>query len=229
MITPIQLFIIPFAGSKATQFDELISELGEYIEAYTIEYAGRGKRAKEKYYTDYQAFMEDIADFIRGHRDYNRPYALLGYSIGGYFSYDLISKGYLEQPEHLIICACEDNQRPLPQISNLPEDEFWDKVIQLGGVDKRLIANRKFLKLFSSVLKADFYIAEQHRFLESDQLISCPVSIFYSETDTPFDAVKNWQNVCNQNIQFCEFVGDHFFLLHQHKKAASLIRNQLKR
>lgn len=223
----IQLFILPFAGSKAAQFDELISELGEYVEAYTVEYAGRGNRAKEKYYTDYLAFMQDISDFIKKHRDYDRPYALLGYSIGGLFAYDLIAKKYLEQPDYLFICACEDNQKPLPKISKLPEDEFWDRVIQLGGVDKRLVARRKFLKLFSPGLRADFNIAEQYRYLESDKQISCPVSIFYSETDTPFDTIRNWQNVCKLNIQFHEFSGDHFFLLQQHEKAASIIINLL--
>lgn len=228
MDSPIQLFILPFAGSRAAQFDEFVSDLGENVETYTIEYAGRGKRAKEQYYTDYHFFLDDISGLIKKYRDYNRPYAILGYSIGGLFAYDLISKGYLEQPEYLFICACEDNQKPLPQISKLPEDEFWDRVIQLGGVDKRLIAKRKLLKLFSSALRADFNIAEQHRYLESDKLISCPVSILYSETDTPFDTIKNWQSVCQLNIQFHELVGDHFFLLQQHEKVAKVIRSHLK-
>ena len=57
MDSPIQLFILPFAGSRAAQFDEFVSDLGENVETYTIEYAGRGKRAKEQYYTDYHFFF----------------------------------------------------------------------------------------------------------------------------------------------------------------------------
>ncbi len=66
---------------------------------------------------------------------------------------------------------------PLPSVSQLPEEEFWDRVIQLGGVDKRLIEKRKFLKLFSNAMRADFNIAEQHRYLQTDSLLACPVTV----------------------------------------------------
>lgn len=57
MDSPIQLFILPFAGSRAAQFDEFVSDLGENLESlYNRVRLARGKRAKEQYYTDYQFF-----------------------------------------------------------------------------------------------------------------------------------------------------------------------------
>ena len=139
MGTKLELFILPFSGSKASQFDAFCADLEPYIKVNTIEYAGRGRRAKEPFFTDYGLFMDDICAYINEHRDNSIPYALLGYSIGGFFVYDLVAKGYVAQPKHLFICACENNKEEISPISRLPEEEFWDRVIKLGGVDKRLI------------------------------------------------------------------------------------------
>lgn len=223
----IQLFIVPFSGSKAAQFDAFCVDLGPNIKVNTIEYAGRGRRAKEPFFTDYELFMDDICAYINENRDNSIPYALLGYSIGGFFVYDLVAKGYVEQPEHLFICACENNKEPVAPISRLPENEFWDRVIELGGVDKRLIEKRKFLKLFSRTLRADFHIAEQHSFMPTDHKIECPVSVLFSETDTPLVNVQRWQEVCSRQIAYYEFSGDHFFLLEEHQNIAGVVRKAL--
>lgn len=228
MSAEIQLFILPFSGAKAAQFDAFCSDLGAEIITFAIEYAGRGRRSNEPYYTEYNSFIKDVYKCIKDHRDNTIPYALLGYSIGGYFAYDLLAKCYLkEEPSHLFICACENNKEKALPISQLSEDEFWDKVIQLGGVDKRLIAKRKFLKLFSKTMRADFAIGEQYRYNENDKKIGCPTTILYSESDTPFENVKKWQEVCKNEIYYKEFEGDHFFLLNNHVETASFIRKQL--
>ncbi len=228
MCQKIQLFILPFSGAKAKQFSKVCVELEEMVKVETIEYAGRGSRAREPFFTDYILFENDIKKYIMDHRDYSLPYALLGYSIGGLFAYDLLAKGYIEEePTHLFICACEDNMKKMLSISALPEDEFWNLIIDLGGVDKRLIANRKFLKLFSRTLRADFYIAEQHSYMDTDKLITCPVSVLYSEADTPLSNVESWQRVCKNKIAFIEFEGDHFFALEKPEAFASVISEQL--
>lgn len=227
MGTKLELFILPFSGSKASQFDAFCAELEPYIKVNTIEYAGRGRRAKEPFFTDYGLFMDDICAYINEHRDNSIPYALLGYSIGGFFVYDLVAKGYVAQPKHLFICACENNKEEISPISRLPEEEFWDRVIKLGGVDKRLIERRKFLKLFSRILRADFNIAEQHRFMSTDKKIDCPVSVLFSETDTPLVNVQRWQEVCSRQITYYEFSGDHFFILEKHKNVAAVVKKAL--
>lgn len=150
MSAKVQFFILPFSGSKAMQFDQFSSELGPEIQTHTMEYAGRGRRAKEPFFSDYALFMDDVYGFIKKRRDASVPFAIMGYSIGGFFAYDLLAKGYLsENPAHLFICGCENNKDSLPPVSQMPEDEFWDRAIQLGGVDKRLVEKRKLLKLFS--------------------------------------------------------------------------------
>ena len=228
MLAKIQLFIIPFSGSKASQFNKFCSDFDSDVIVETIEYAGRGKRAKEPFFTDYDAFINDICSFIKEHREYSIPFAILGYSIGGLFAYDLVAKEYLkEEPKHIFICACENNIKHFPPLSQLPEDEFWEKIIQLGGVDKKLIEHKKYLKLFSKTMRADFFIGEQHHYLKSDRSITCPVSVFYSESDTPYEDVRKWQKVCKGGISFHQFYGGHFFILEHHEQVAEEVKKRL--
>ena len=229
MCQNIQLFILPYSGARANQFSDICMKLEKKIKIDTIEYAGRGRRAREPFLLEYSLFIDDIKEYIVKHRDPSLPYALLGYSIGGLFAYDLLAKGCLkEDPKHLFICACEDARQQLPVISDLPEDKFWDIIIGLGGVDRRLINNKIFLKLFSKTLRSDFHVAEQHSYSITDKSITCPVSVLYSEKDTPFLSIRGWQEVCEQRITFIQFEGDHFFALEYPDLFAKVICEQLK-
>lgn len=76
-------------------------------------------------------------------------------------------------------------------------------------------------------MRADFSIAEQHCYLQSDKLITCPVTVLYSETDTPLENAKRWQEVCKERVSYKEFRGDHFFLPEDPIEVAHYVRNQL--
>ena len=226
-----QCFILPFSGAKASQFEEICADLTEYyFEAIALEYAGRGSRAKEAFFTDYDPFMKDIARQIKAKRKSEIPFCLLGFSIGGIFAYDLYAKGYLEErPAYMFICACERIKEKIAPISTLSEEEFWNQIISMGGVDSRLLEKPKYLKLFSKVLRADFWIGEQHEYKETDQILDCPVSVLYSESDTPYAEIKSWQEVAGCKVQFIEFSGDHFFFLKNPELLSSTIEKVMQK
>ena len=60
MCQKIQLFILPFSGAKANQFSKVCDRLEKMVKVETIEYAGRGRRAKEPFYTDYLLFENNF-------------------------------------------------------------------------------------------------------------------------------------------------------------------------
>lgn len=224
----IQLFILPFSGGKAAQFDKLVANLDDRIDVIPIEYAGRGKRIKEPFFKNYNSFIDDVRDCIERQRVKSIPFAILGYSIGGIFTYDLIAKERLsEYPSQIFIGACENSRDQGEKLSSLPENEFWDKIIAFGGVDQKLIKNKKFLKLFSKTMRADFYIGEQYIYSETDAKITCPVTIMYCEEDTPLSNIKKWRDASNNIVEFHEFYGGHFFILDHHDRVAELVNKKL--
>ena len=224
----IQLFILPHSGGKVAQFNMLMSHLDDRIEVIPIEYAGRGTRIKEPFFEDYNSFVEDIRVSIERKRNKLIPFAILGYSIGGIFTYDLLAKKCLaEYPSQIFIGACEHMSDLSEKLSSLPEDEFWDRIIAFGGIEEKLIKNKKFLKLFSKTLRADFHIVEQYIYSEADSKISCPATIMYCEEDTPLNNVKKWNDVSNNIIEYQEFIGGHFFILVNHESVAELLNKKL--
>lgn len=228
MPAAVQLFILPFAGGRAAQFDDLCAALTPEIDAAAIEYAGRGTRAREPLFTGYDPFLRDLGAQLAARRDPALPYALLGYSVGAFFACDLLAGGLLSAPPcRLFLCGCENDREPRPPLSALPEEEFWERIIALGGVDSRLLAHRKFLKLFSKTLRADFALAEQHRRLPAGERLACPVTVLYAEADTPLANVRRWQEVCSRPVEYKAFAGDHFFLLAHPQKSAAALRSGL--
>lgn len=228
MNSNIQLFVLPFSGGKAAQFSDFQKSFDEAVEVITIEYAGRGTRSKEPFFVDYDAFIEDVCNNILKRRDYAKKYAVLGYSIGGLFAYDIVSRSLLrEEPIHLFIGACENCIDKREKLSNLPEEDFWNNIIALGGVNEKLLQEKRFLKLFSKALRADFYMGEQFKYSAKNKIVTCPTTILYCENDTPMSNIKKWQEVIYNKIKFKEFYGGHFFVLDYCEDVANTIESIL--
>ena len=60
----IQLFCLPYAGGKAQVFTTIFDKLSPDIDFIAIEYAGKGSRSKEEYFSQYAEFIDDITNQI---------------------------------------------------------------------------------------------------------------------------------------------------------------------
>lgn len=228
----IQLFCLPYSGGKSQVFNKIISLVSPEIEVYPIEYAGKGTRAKEPFFEEYNSFIDDVVCQINRKRNMQIPYALFGYSIGTLFAYDIISKEMIEgKLIHAFIggCCSADEQRFEERLSDLSGEEFWNRIIAMGGVRKELLSNRKFLKIFSKPLRADFYIGEQFEYISNQIKPLCNATILYSEKDTPYHSVKGWNKLFEGDVDFELFTGDHFFAFENYERTADIINERLKK
>ncbi|MCD8109529.1 MAG: hypothetical protein LUE14_05450 [Clostridiales bacterium] len=108
-------------------------------------------------------------------RDHSLPYVILGYSLGTAIAYDLIQYGMEEKPAYAFLCARAslDLYAKTKSFALLEEDAFVREIQKMGGVDKRILNNRRFLEIYmqavphndvlSILSKTDFYILF-HRF-----------------------------------------------------------------
>lgn len=221
----VQLFLLPFAGGNAASFLKLTERMGIFIQPITVEYPGRGSRLSEGYITDYKAFKNDVVEYIKSHRDKEKPYALLGYSMGAAFAYEIASQNMLgESPVHLFYGAraCIADE-PLPELS---DEEFIEHTKTLGGFDERVIRNKRLFHLFLHPLTEDYKIAKQFRF-EKGRLPSCDCTVFYSEKDTPYTTVEAWANLTSGKTEFYEFGDNHFFILKHYEEIAEIINKTM--
>lgn len=226
----IQLFLLPFAGGNANSYNKLISCLDESIDAVSVEYAGRGERRKEDFILEYELFLEDAASFIMSKRNKALPYAILGYSLGSALVYDIVRTASLDRaPQLMIICARGflANQFKSQKYASLGEEEFIEKVRQLGGFDERILQNRRFLNIFLEPLKADYGIWSQYRYLPLSQKIDSDMLIFYSEADSPRETVEGWRDITTGQVQMYEFGHNHFFINEHYADMANIINDNL--
>lgn len=221
----IQLFMLPFAGGNSFSFNSLAECIDDEIEVLPIEYAGRGKRIKEGYITEYSQFLDDVVCEIKRMRNTNQPYALFGYSMGAALAYEIASKDLLDTPPiHLFYGArsCIATE----SIPSMDEDDFVEYSKTLGGFDERVFQNKRWFKLFIHPLKDDYHIAKQYKFSEGI-IPGCDATIFYSENDTPFKAVHGWKKLTNGSTEFYEFGDNHFFMNEHYQEMARIINKTL--
>lgn len=222
----VQLFLLPFAGGNVTSFVKLTSLLSDKIEPITIEYSGRGNRLKDGYIIEHKEFLLDVVNQIKSQRDKNIPYALLGYSMGSTFVYEIASGCLLDsEPIHLFYCAspCIKDEK----LKLMTDEEFITYTEALGGFDSRSFKNRRLFNLFMHPLLDDYNMACKYKFSEGQQIV-CNTTVFYSNEDTSYARVKGWANLTSGETDFYEFGNNHFFLNQNYSEMAEIINSKLK-
>lgn len=229
METVVQLFLLPFAGGNSASFNEMVNYLDPRIEPLTIEYSGRLSRNKDGYITNYKDFLIDVAGQIREHRD-GKPWALLGYSLGSVLAFDIASTGFSDEKlQHVFICARGDlKNRYISQMyAGLNDDEFAEKIAELGGFDERLLANKRFLRIFIKPVRNDYIVWGDYSFTDEDRRIPCDATMIYSEKDPLCADVRAWDALCAGSTDYFVMGENHFFIRDHYADMAEIINRKL--
>jgi len=197
------LFCIPYAGASATIYYKWEKYLNDDLEIYPIELAGRGARFTEKFYKDIAEASNDIYKTMLPLL--NQKYAIFGHSMGGILAYDVYKK---------IIQDKQNAHIKRQYISKLPDNEFLEKILLLGGTTKELVYTDEFREFYLPVLKNDIKLLDDYKFIETDMKINCPVTVLNGDREDPIDEeAKNCFNKISSNkVNFCTVSGDHFFI-----------------
>ncbi|MCH1982915.1 thioesterase domain-containing protein [Ruminococcus sp. OA3] len=222
----IQLFLLPFAGGNSTSFRKLEKRLSPSIEFHTIEYAGRGTRKGENFITDYNEFLEDVSDVINEQRNQDVNYALFGYSLGSAVMYDLLSQKKISGfPTHAFACARGSLFRytESQEFRELSDEQFADRMKELGGIDERIYSNKRFLSIFLREVRADYIIWGEYKYVEGK--IPCDTTIIYSPQDKLSAGVEDWKCIVNGNVDYFELGSTHFFINDHWQEVADIVNS----
>lgn len=228
----IQLICFPYAGGSAAFFYGLKEELQDQIEVTAAEYAGHGTRRKESYYHTFDELVQDMTDMVREVRNPEIPYAMLGYSMGSVVAYE-VWKAYRKQGWELPVHMFVASHRPphLPLQGNLNADSSEEEVIEalcnFGGMDPRLLENKRFLNLFIRPVKVDYGLLLQYQAAEVPEKVTCDLTAFYASEDLTEEEVCQWQGYTEGEFAQYEFHGNHFFLKENEKPVGDVIREKL--
>lgn len=227
-----KLFCLPYAGGSATVYKKWTRELNEKIELIPVELAGRGKRFTEPFYSSLHDGVIDISTLIMNQIGEN-GYSLFGHSMGSLYICEFMkhvqANGW-EKPKHLFLSGMRpphiDDRK---KIHHLPDDEFWEEVIRLGGTPKQVSENKELMGVFTPVLRSDYKNVENYVMEELNVKWDMDITILVGDEDemTSRSEIARWNDYTNQSCSIVTFQGGHFFINEEEKKVIDLINRTL--
>ena len=91
----------------------------------------------------------------------------------------------------------------------LPDDEFIDKVVGLGGIPDVIADDKEMIDLFLPILKADFKAVSSYMY-EQEEPLDIPITVMLGSKDR-FASMERvaWQEVTNHRVSIHMFSGGH--------------------
>ena len=160
-------------------------------------------------------------------------YAIYGYSMGSLLAYELYYKiidQNLRRPKHIFFSAYNAPSiiRKRENIYTLPDVEFINKIIELGGTPKEIIDNKDLMEIFLPIIRNDFRIIEAYNYKKRRQKIECDVSILIGEQDSiSAEEALVWKKHVSKDFKIYSFQGNHFFINNNIEKISNIINSHL--
>jgi medium-chain acyl-[acyl-carrier-protein] hydrolase len=183
-----------------------------------IELSGRGGRMGQPLYSSITGDgLDDLFRSMEKHLD-GSPFAIFGHSMGTLFTYELSRRMHQktgQRPVHIFLSG-----RSAPHkvnrdkfIYNLPDSEFQNEILELGGTPKQLFEEKELSDIYMPILRSDYRLVETYEVENREHKIDCDITALWgnkdrhSRTDT-----EAWQEYTNGSFRLIEFDGGHFFL-----------------
>ena len=214
----IQLFCFPYAGGASDFYKRWKKRYSNTycFEIEPVEYPGRGEKSSEPFVTEFSEIVSKLADEIANR--INGQFAFFGHSLGAILAYEVAKKIKLDKemfPDVLFLSGCPAPDYLPDQISlkRLSDDEFIEKVVQLGGIPQEIINEPELLRFFLPHLKNDFYLIDTYISLSTD-LLTVPLVIFTGDKDpkVSIKQVMDWKGYTKSLFDYHIISGDHFFV-----------------
>lgn len=224
-----QLFCFTHAGGSKSFFNEIEKDLSG-IDVIKFEYAGHGERQREGYYDNFDQLADDA--FRKVKSGIESEYALFGYSMGSISAVEVLRRilaSGISKPQHVFLAAHEPHTKS--ELLGFSADELDDwvknRTIQFGDVPEKLLNNKVFWRTYLPIYRADYTLIGKYEFEKLDLSTDIPVTVFYSETDTPLADMKQWEKYFTGLVNYRKFSGNHFFIREYHDEMAKIIRTEL--
>ena len=226
-----QLFCFTYAGGNKGFFNDIKHDLNR-VDLYAFDYAGHGERRKEPFYCSFDELADDLFDHLKTRIE--SGYALFGYSMGCIALVEVLKRILLEgitPPTHIFLAAHEPHSRS--ELIGFTEEELdeWvkERTVRFGGVPDKLRNNMTYWRTYLPLYRADYSIIGKYKFEELGLSTDISTTVFYSESDTPYDEMALWKRYFTGICDFFQYDGTHFFIQQHHKEMAEIIMRKMVR
>jgi medium-chain acyl-[acyl-carrier-protein] hydrolase len=225
-----KIFMLPYAGSSVYNYVDWKKYFPDDMEVCFLELAGRGSRMEEPFYQSVQEAVDDVYRLLTP-KIQDCKYYIFGHSMGSLIAFELyykLLKEGDELPGHLFLSGrnppdlCTD----IKKVSYLEDVLFLDEVSKYGGVPPQLYEDEDVRKIFIPILRADFRLLEQYKYIEHEEPINCDITVFYGKNDfsTIKEKMEQWKRHAAMDLTIVQFIGDHFFCMNPKERGQIIKR-----
>lgn len=226
------LFCLPYAGGSEAIYFKWKKYVDSSIELVPLALKGRGKRFNEIFYQNIQEAVDDLFENIKA-RIVEGDYAIYGHSMGSLLAYELyyrISKLNYRKPTHIFFSGyiAPSILRKRENTYELPDNDFMQKIMELGGTPEELMNNQELFKIFLPIIRSDFKILESYDYEKRENKIECDVSILNGKQDLiKLEEILAWKNHVCRELNIYNFEGDHFYINSNVENIVNIINTTL--
>lgn len=224
-----RLFLFAHAGSGASSFSNWKDKFSDDIEVFAVIYPGREARILEPAYDSIEPLATSLADQIKPL--FEVPCSFFGHSMGAKVAFETayILEANSYPLSHVFLSASRAPHIAQKRvIYHLPQQQFLEELIDIGGTSREFLENQELLDLFLPTLRKDFTLTDTYT-RENNVFLNSPITIMASREDREVDPddVKEWSGYAKNEWDFHLFNGDHFFPIAHADLVTELINEKL--
>lgn len=228
----LRLFLFPYAGGGAHAYRDWGGALPLFIEAFALQYPGRGERILDPAFTKLSPLVDQITQALLPYLD--KPYAFFGHSMGALVSFEVARKLRREHglaPSYLFVSSCNSpqNRSKESRYSLLPENELIEKLTRFEGAPREVLEHKELMSLMLPTIRADFAVCEDYVYV-TDSLLPCPITALggLEDHETSRIRMEKWRDETVNSFGLRMFEGGHFFINSAQKPLLQFVTRQLE-
>lgn len=209
-----KIIAFPFAGGNSYSYKKLFNKNDGFI---ALDYPGRGRRYKEPLLLNVKDLVDDMFERVKEQIDNCDEYVIYGHSMGALIAYLVCKKIEsinIKKPNLLIVSGSRAPIFPRREkIAHLPNDEFWNKVVNFGGMPDSFDDHPDLINFYRPILRADFECIENYIYNETSAKLSIPINVFYGAGEHMLESEINaWKEETTAHVNIKKLAGNHFFI-----------------
>jgi pyochelin biosynthesis protein PchC len=209
----LRLVCFAHSGGSATAFHGWAAAVPPGVELLAVQYPGRSDRIADPLVDDVVEMAGHVAAEL--YRLPDRDQVLFGHSLGAVVAYEtaLLLRDRGREPRML----CLSSSLPPGQMANrsihtAPDEEFWDELCALGGIDPAVAQDLELRELVTPAIRSDLRAHATYRPRADAKPLSCPVRCFHGVGDPLVDEQRlpEWAAVTSGEFTLRIRPGGHF-------------------
>lgn len=211
---------IPHAGGSASAFQHWCNSLDPRLNAFGIQYPGRGPRISEPTLASIDEIVRPISRFLE---TIEGPLVVVGHSLGAVIGFDVLSNRSATLPNVRAFVASSAREPFAEPIFGGPDyvpsgEPLIRLMMSWGGLPKEITDNPDLADVLLSPVSSDLKLLEQ-RLVDASQSMSprakidCPLLVFYGELDPIVSSqdANGWASACTSDeVTISCLAGGHF-------------------